>query len=67
MRAVAQSERPNGVRANALAPSSIRTTANVQAMGEAVRYVEREEVGDAVLYLCSAAASAVNGQLIALS
>ena len=44
MRAVAQEERDNGVRANALAPTSIRTAANVQAMGENVRYVEREEV-----------------------
>ena len=67
MRSVAQSERDNGVRANALAPSSIRTTANLQSMGEDVRYVEREEVAEAVVYLCSAASSAVNGQLIALS
>lgn len=67
MRAVAQSERGNGVRANALAPSSIRTAANVQSMGADVRYVEREEVGDAVTYLCGSASSAVNGQLIALS
>lgn len=67
MRAVAQSERANGVRANALAPSTIRTASNVQSMGEGVRYVERKEVGEAVVYLCGNAASAVNGQLIALS
>jgi NAD(P)-dependent dehydrogenase (short-subunit alcohol dehydrogenase family) len=67
MRAVAQEERNNGVRANALAPTSIRTAANVQSMGENVRYVEREEVAAAVTYLCSDASSAVNGQLIALS
>jgi NAD(P)-dependent dehydrogenase (short-subunit alcohol dehydrogenase family) len=67
MRAVAQSERSNGVRANALAPASIRTAANLQSMGEDVRYVEREEVADAVVYLCGAASSAVTGQLIALS
>ena len=67
MRAVAQEERGNGVRANALAPTSIRTAANVQAMGEEVRYVEREEVAAAVAFLCSEAASAITGQLIALS
>src|SRR5205814_9558111 len=43
MRAVAQGERDKGVRANALAPASIRTAANLQAMGDDVRYVEREE------------------------
>ncbi|HEY2374846.1 MAG TPA: SDR family oxidoreductase [Gemmatimonadaceae bacterium] len=67
MRAVAQEERDNGVRANALAPTSIRTAANVQAMGENVRYVEREEVAQAAAYLCSDDASAITGQLIALS
>ena len=67
MHAVAQMERSNGVRANAVAPTSIRTAANVQSMGENVRYVEREEVAAAVAYLCSDEASAVTGQLIGLS
>lgn len=67
MRAVAQSERANRVRANALAPTSIRTAANMQSMGEGTRYIEREQVASAVAYLCSDAASAVTGQLIALS
>lgn len=67
MRSVAQEERSSGVRANALAPTSIHTAANVQAMGENVRYVEREEVAAAVAFLCSDAASAVTGQVIALS
>jgi len=67
MRAVAQDERDSGVRANALAPSSIRTAANVQSMGDNVRYVEREEVACAVAFLCSDDASAITGQLIALS
>jgi len=67
MRAVAQEERASGVRANAIAPTSIRTASNVQTMGENVRYVEREEVAAAVAFLCSEAASAVTGQVIALS
>lgn len=67
MRSVAQEERTSGVRANALAPTSIRTATNVQSMGENVRYVEREEVAATVAFLCSDAASAVTGQVIALS
>ena len=66
MRAVAQGEREAGVRANALAPSSIRTAANLAAMGDQTSYVEREAVAEAVAWLCSDAASAVNGQIIRL-
>jgi enoyl-[acyl-carrier-protein] reductase (NADH) len=36
-------------------------------MGDNVRYVERDEVARAVAYLCSDDASAITGQLIALS
>ena len=66
MRAVAQEERESGVRANALAPGAIRTTANVQAGGDAGPFVEREDVVQAVLYLCSPKARAVTGQVIRL-
>jgi NAD(P)-dependent dehydrogenase (short-subunit alcohol dehydrogenase family) len=66
MRAIAEEERDRGVRANAVAPSAIRTSANVAAMGSAVRYVEREQVADAVLYLCSEGARAITGQVIKL-
>jgi len=66
MQAVAQEERANAVRANALAPGSIRTAANVQAMGDDKRYVEREDVAAAVVWLCSDGARAVTGQVIRL-
>ena len=66
MRAVAQEERETGVRANALAPGAIRTTANVQASGDAGPFVEREDIVQAVLYLCSPKARAVTGQVIRL-
>ena len=67
MQAVAQEEHPHGVRANALAPAAIRTAANLASMGEGTRYVEREQVAAAVLWLCSPAASAVTGQVVRLA
>jgi NAD(P)-dependent dehydrogenase (short-subunit alcohol dehydrogenase family) len=64
MRAIAAEERPNGVRANAVAPSTIRTSTNVREMGDKARYVEREQVADVVLFLCSGRASAVSGLVV---
>jgi NAD(P)-dependent dehydrogenase (short-subunit alcohol dehydrogenase family) len=66
MRAVADEERKHGVRANALAPTAIRTGDNLRDMGEDVSYVERDDVAAAVLFLCSDAARAVSGQVIRL-
>jgi NAD(P)-dependent dehydrogenase (short-subunit alcohol dehydrogenase family) len=66
MRAIAAEERKNGVRANAVAPSTIRTATNVQSMGGNARYVEREQVADVVTYLCSPRASAVTGTVVPL-
>jgi NAD(P)-dependent dehydrogenase (short-subunit alcohol dehydrogenase family) len=66
MRAVAEEERAHGVRANAVAPTSIRTASNLASMGESTRYVEREEVAEVVTWLCSDGAKAVSGQVIAL-
>ena len=67
MRAIAAEERKNGVRANALAPSAIRTAANLGSMGGKVRYVEREEVAAVVTFLCSEHASAISGVLVPLA
>ena len=67
MRALAQEERDNGVRSNALAPGAIRTSANIEAMGEDTHYVEREEVADAVLFLASGRARAITGQILQLA
>ncbi|MDQ4079777.1 MAG: SDR family oxidoreductase, partial [Gemmatimonadota bacterium] len=66
MRAIAEEEQANGVRANAVAPTSIRTAANVRDMGSDARYVEREDVAQVVLWLCSEDSRAVTGQVIAL-
>ncbi len=64
MQAIAQEERDNGVRANALAPAAIRTAANLAEMGANAAYVTREAVADVVVWLCSDAARAVTGQVV---
>jgi NAD(P)-dependent dehydrogenase (short-subunit alcohol dehydrogenase family) len=64
MQSIAHEERPHGVRANALAPTTIRTTDNVAAMGAEAPMIAREAVADVVLWLCSDAARAVSGQTI---
>jgi NAD(P)-dependent dehydrogenase (short-subunit alcohol dehydrogenase family) len=64
METIAQEERAYGIRANALAPTSIRTAANVAEMGKDAAYVSREDVARVVLWLCSDASKVVNGQLI---
>ena len=66
MRAVAVEERESGVRANALAPTSIRTAANLASMGDQTKYVERETVADWTLWLASPVSGPVSGQVIKL-
>lgn len=66
MRSVAEEGRESGVRANALAPAAIRTASNEASMGQARSYVEREDVADAIAFLCSPAAAAITGQVIRL-
>jgi NAD(P)-dependent dehydrogenase (short-subunit alcohol dehydrogenase family) len=67
MRAVAADEKANGVRANAVAPSAIRTATNVADMGNHADYVERESVADVVAFLASDLARNVSGQVITLA
>ena len=67
MRSVADEAVADGVRANALAPSAIRTATNEAGMAAGARFVEREDVAAAVAFLCSPDASAVTGQVVRLS
>ena len=64
MQAIAQEERANGVRANAVAPTTIRTADNVASMGPDAPMVTREAVADVVLWLCGDASRAVTGQVV---
>lgn len=65
MRAVAAEEAPHGVRANAVAPTAIRTADNERAMGAAGPYVARDAVADAVWWLCRPG-TPVSGQVVRL-
>jgi NAD(P)-dependent dehydrogenase (short-subunit alcohol dehydrogenase family) len=67
MHSVAQDEQANGVRANAVAPTAIRTASNIEAMGDKDSYVDRESVADVLLFLCGHAARNVSGQVLALA
>ena len=64
VQAIAQEERDNGVRANALAPAAIRTAANIAEMGADAAFVTREAVADVAVWLCSDAARAITGQVV---
>jgi NAD(P)-dependent dehydrogenase (short-subunit alcohol dehydrogenase family) len=66
MRAVAQEESQHGVRANAVAPTSIRTATNLESMGADAAYVDRSDVASTVLWLCSDEASGVTGEVVKL-
>jgi NAD(P)-dependent dehydrogenase (short-subunit alcohol dehydrogenase family) len=64
MRTIAEEEGSKGVRANAVAPISIRTASNLATMGADTPFVEREDVAKVVLWLCSEEARVVTGQVI---
>jgi len=64
MRAVAQEEMANGVRANALAPAAMRTPANEEAMGKGGPFVELGAMTSIVRFLCSDASRALTGQVM---
>jgi len=64
MQSIAQEEGSRGVRANAVAPTAIRTAANLATMGPNAAYVTREDVANVVLWLCSEEARVVSGQVI---
>ena len=56
----------SGITANALAPSIIRTAANVQSMPEedAAKWVTPEQIAETMLFLCTKSADAINGACI---
>ena len=67
MRTVALDEKGNAVRANAVAPTAIRTATNLADMGDKTDYVDRESVADVVAFLASEQARNVSGQVLTLA
>ncbi len=67
MRTVSMDERVQGVRANAVAPTAVRTTSNLADMGDKTEYVERESVADVVAMLASPIARNITGQVLLLA
>ncbi|HEX7120533.1 MAG TPA: SDR family NAD(P)-dependent oxidoreductase [Longimicrobiales bacterium] len=67
-RAMALEEAPNGVRVNAIAPGMIDTEQNRAAVDDptAVKWVTREQIAAAVLFLAGDAGSGVNGEVVAV-
>jgi len=53
-----------GIRVNAVAPSMVRTAQNVAEVGANARYVEPDQICNAVLFLASDAASGITGQIL---
>jgi NAD(P)-dependent dehydrogenase (short-subunit alcohol dehydrogenase family) len=66
VRVFADEERESGMRIYAVAPTSIRTAANLASMGENVRYVEREDFSATLLAMSHPSFAMSSGQLIKL-
>lgn len=66
MYSVADEVHPRGIRANAIAPTAIRTADNLRTMGPDLHYVDRAAVADTILFL-SAASSPITGQVFRLA
>jgi NAD(P)-dependent dehydrogenase (short-subunit alcohol dehydrogenase family) len=64
METIAQEEAASGVRANAVAPGTIRTAKNLAAVGSDTPMVTREAVAEVVLWLASESSRAVTGQVV---
>lgn len=65
-RALALEEKANGVRVNAIAPGMIDTAQNRASVEDpdATRWVTREEIADAAIFLASDAAAGISGETI---
>jgi NAD(P)-dependent dehydrogenase (short-subunit alcohol dehydrogenase family) len=67
-RALAREFQGRGVRVNAVAPGTMKTTDNLAQITDAkVRWVELDDLVAAVLYLASDEARAVTGQVLAVA
>jgi NAD(P)-dependent dehydrogenase (short-subunit alcohol dehydrogenase family) len=58
--------RGSGITANAIAPSILKTKANVESMPseDVTKWVTPEEVAETIMYLCSEGGRSVNGTCV---
>jgi NAD(P)-dependent dehydrogenase (short-subunit alcohol dehydrogenase family) len=66
-RSLAVELQPRFVRVNAIAPAMVRTPENLGAAGAEATYVEMDHITQAVMFLASAAAEAINGLVLPIS
>ena len=66
-RSLAVELQPRFVRVNAIAPAMVRTPENLGSAGADATYVEMEHITQAVMFLASAAAEAINGLVLPIS
>jgi NAD(P)-dependent dehydrogenase (short-subunit alcohol dehydrogenase family) len=55
---------PRGIRVNAVAPGMVRTADNVAAAGPGARFVELQQITDAVLFLAGDAGAGISGHIL---
>lgn len=55
---------PRGVRVNAVAPEMVRTPENMASAGADARYVEMDQLVNAVLFLAGEASSGITGHIL---
>lgn len=67
VRALAEEERQHGVRVYGVAPTAIRTATNVAAMGEDIRYVEREDFAATLVAMCAPSFAVGTGEILRLA
>jgi len=68
-RTLALEGRDAGIRVNAVAPGLVDTASNIAAMKpkDLKRWVKREDIAEAVVFLASPAAAGITGQIIAVT
>lgn len=67
-RALAEEGAPHGIRANCIAPGTLRTAQNLAAIpgADPARWVPLEDVASLLAFLCAPGSAAVNGAVVPL-
>jgi len=66
-RSLAVELRDRNIRVNAVAPSMVRTSDNVAAVGESGAYVEMQDITDGVMFLAGGTSETVTGHILPIA